>query len=148
MKAIDIMHRQMVHLSILLTEVQKQILNQQNESYAAMNTRRLFALEQLVNVTNWIHDFDPQNVNFMNMSLPANLKTLDEYSRVAVKDYPKPNRIVEVQRDTVDMVSNSHTGGGGGGMSSFTVHVKSIASQQAMRKKDRVMTQSFQGGQV
>ena len=45
MKAIDIMHRQMTHLSILLTEMQKQIINEQNESAAAVNTKRLFVLE-------------------------------------------------------------------------------------------------------
>ena len=81
----------------------------------------MFALEQLVNVTNWIHDFNPQNVNFMDLNLPRNLRTLDDYSHVAVKDYPKPNRMVEISRDSIEVAS-------GGGKSSFAVHVKSLTS--------------------
>ena len=59
MRAIDIMHRQIVHLSILLLEVQKQQLNEQNETTAQLKSRRMFALEQTVNVTNWISEFNP-----------------------------------------------------------------------------------------
>jgi len=35
----------------------------------------------------------------MDLNLPDNLKTLDDYSRVAVKDYPKQNRMVEIPRE-------------------------------------------------
>ena len=59
MRALDIMHRQMTHLSVLLLEVQKQMLNEQNETTAQLKSRRMFTLEQMVNVTNWIHDFNP-----------------------------------------------------------------------------------------
>ena len=76
------------------------------------------------------------------MNLPSNLKTLDEYSHIAVKDYPKPNRIVEINREAVELASSFP----GGGKSSFAVHVKSLTSQQSMRKKDRFLTQSLQGG--
>lgn len=99
MKAVDIMHRQITHLSILLTEVQKSIINEQNETAAAVKSKRMFALEQIVNVTNWIHDFNPQNVNFMDLNLPKNLRTLDDYSHVAVRDYPKQNRMVDISKD-------------------------------------------------
>ena len=49
----------------------------------------MFNLEQLVNVTNWISNFDPQNINYVDLSLPGNLRKLDDFSKVAVKDYPK-----------------------------------------------------------
>jgi len=62
----------------------------------------MFALEQIVNVTNWIHDFNPQNVNYENLNLPINLRTLDEYSRIALRDYPKQNRIINIARESVD----------------------------------------------
>ena len=45
MRAIDIMHRQISHVSILLLEVQKQLVNEQNETVAALKQRRMFALE-------------------------------------------------------------------------------------------------------
>ena len=70
MRAIDIMHRQISHVSILLLEVQKQLVNEQNETNASLKQRRLFALEQIVNVMNWINDFNPQNVNYRDLSLP------------------------------------------------------------------------------
>ena len=45
---------------------------------------------------NWINDFNPQNVNYRDLSLPQNLRNLDEYSRFAAREYPKNNRITEV----------------------------------------------------
>jgi len=62
----------------------------------------MFALEQMVNVTNWIHEFNPQNVNFENLTLPSNLRTLDDYSRIALRDYPRQNRVVNIAREAVD----------------------------------------------
>ena len=62
----------------------------------------MFALEQMVNVTNWIHEFNPQNINYMDLNLPGSLRTLDEHSRVATKDYPKQNRMMEYSRESVD----------------------------------------------
>jgi hypothetical protein len=66
----------------------------------------MFALEQIVNVTNWIHEFNPQNVNFENMSLPVNLRILDDYSKIALRDYPKQNRVINVPRESVDGKNN------------------------------------------
>lgn len=62
----------------------------------------MFAMEQIVNVVNWIHSFDPQNVNIDNLSLPKNLRTLDDYSKVALKDYPKQNRIISMARESIE----------------------------------------------
>lgn len=59
MKAIDIMHRMLNHLSVLLLEVQKQLINETNETAAQQKSKRMFAMEQIVNVVNWIHEFDP-----------------------------------------------------------------------------------------
>ena len=59
MKAIDIMHRMLNHISVLLLEVQKQMINEANETVAMQKTKRMFALEQIVNVVNWVHNFDP-----------------------------------------------------------------------------------------
>lgn len=108
MRAIDIMHRMMNHMSILLLEVQKQQINETNETAVQQKSKRMFAMEQIVNVVNWIHGFDPQNVNIDNMSLPRDLRTLNDYSKVAVKDYPKQNRVVNMARESIDAGNNNH----------------------------------------
>ena len=59
---------------------------------------------------NWINDFNPQNVNYKDLSLPQNLRNLDEYSRVAAKDYPKNNRITEIQREQISQEVKSSFG--------------------------------------
>ena len=59
---------------------------------------------------NWINDFNPQNVNYKDLSLPQNLRNLDEYSRVAARDYPKNNRITEVQREQISQEVKSSFG--------------------------------------
>ena len=64
MKAIDILHRQLSHVIILLLETTKQLINDQNETQASKRTKRMFIMEQIINVSNWIQDFDPQNINF------------------------------------------------------------------------------------
>ena len=63
----------------------------------------MFNLEQIVNVTNWISDFNPQNINYMDLSLPGNLRKQDEFSRVAVKDYPKVKQVVDRARESVEI---------------------------------------------
>ena len=50
-------------------------------------------LEQNVNVVNWIHHFDPQNVNLQDFKVPAKLRKLDNFSRNATRDYPKTSRL-------------------------------------------------------
>ena len=49
----------------------------------------MYILEQIVNVVNWVQDFDPQNVNMQDFSLPAQLRGLDNYARNATRDYPR-----------------------------------------------------------
>lgn len=67
-----------------------------------IRSRRVFTLEQIVNVTNWIHQFDPQNINYPDLVLPQNLKQLDSFARVALKDYPKQNRVISLTRNSLD----------------------------------------------
>lgn len=46
MKAIDIMHRQMEHLIVLLIEIARQLMNDQAESFAEKYTKRSYILNQ------------------------------------------------------------------------------------------------------
>ena len=42
-----------------------------------------------MNVVNWVQDFDPQNVNMHDFTLPTQLRTLDSYARSATREFPK-----------------------------------------------------------
>ena len=123
------------------------MLNEQNETTAQLKSRRMFTLEQMVNVTNWIHDFNPQNVNFMDLNLPGNLRTLDDYSRVALKEYPKHNRVVMgMQRNSTSIdVSNSQVANRD---NSFNVQIKSVTASNASRRRERGLTSSYQDGSL
>ena len=106
----------------------------------------MFNLEQIVNVTNWINDFDPQNINYVDLSLPRNLRKLDDFSKVAVKDYPKQNRVIDRARESLENISLA-----GGTSTSFAPQAKALAEMQMFqtfnnnRRRDRLMTSSYQG---
>lgn len=93
MNAIDVIHRQVSHVCVLIFEISRQLANEQNETIAALNTKRMFVLDQAINITNWVQSFDPQNVGMADMKVPGDLRGLDSFVRGALKDYPKPNRI-------------------------------------------------------
>lgn len=92
MHAIDIMHRQIAHLSVLMLELSRLQLNEKNETKTAIRQKRMYMLDQIVNVVNWVQKFDPQNVNLPDFNVPPYLRQLDNLSRTAVADYPKSSR--------------------------------------------------------
>ena len=53
----------------------------------------------MINVSDWVRDFNPQNVNFVDMKLPQNLKVLEKYSNEVTREYTRQNRLVEYKRD-------------------------------------------------
>lgn len=59
MKAIDILHRQIQHLIILLIEVVKTLVNDQAETFQEKQNKRVFILDQCSLVRNWISNFQP-----------------------------------------------------------------------------------------
>ena len=82
MKAIDIMHRMLNHMSVIITDILKQQLNQQNETKVVIENQRKYLLQQATHINSWIQEFDPQNVNFDNLKLPSSLQ---DYSRKLTK---------------------------------------------------------------
>jgi hypothetical protein len=77
-------------------EVCKNFLNVNVENATSRNQKLVFMLEQAVNVVNWINEFDPQNVNFKPLTLPTQLKELDDYSKTATNGFPKSRRLIEI----------------------------------------------------
>ena len=72
------MHRQLEHTAILLIEMMKAQLNEQNQTLAEITTKRKYLLKQITNLSNWIKDFDPQNINFNDLRAPRFLTEHDE----------------------------------------------------------------------
>ena len=73
MKAIDILHRQNNLILVLIIEIIKQLLNESNDSVAAIKSKRKYILEQAINVNRWTQEFDPQNINYTDMKMPKRL---------------------------------------------------------------------------
>ena len=59
MKAIDIMHRMLNHMSVIITDILKQQLNQQNETKVVIENQRKYLLQQATHINSWIQEFDP-----------------------------------------------------------------------------------------
>jgi len=63
MKGIDIMHKQVTHMIVLLVELIKSVMNTlsiHNDSDKTKNHKNLlYILQQAVNVCRWINEFDP-----------------------------------------------------------------------------------------
>jgi len=74
MKALDIVHKQITHMIVLVIEMVKGQMNALsivNDSDKTKHHKNLmFLLSQAVNVCRWVNEFDPQNVNSEDLYLP------------------------------------------------------------------------------
>jgi hypothetical protein len=59
MKALDIMHKQTTHITVLIIEIIKGLINQKAESEVTKAQKRNYLLTQAVKVCQWINKFDP-----------------------------------------------------------------------------------------
>jgi DNA polymerase family B len=88
MKGLDIVHKQVTHMIVLVVELIKSCMNAlsiHNDSDKTKHHKNLmYILQQAVNVCRWINDFDPQNVNIEDLVLPNDLKTLNAHSKSLV----------------------------------------------------------------
>ena len=89
LRAIDILHRQLDHTVVLLIEIIKGQLNEQNETMAGTKTNRLYLLKQCANISKWIREFDPQNINYGSLKLPTSLKQLNDHAQSLIKEWPQ-----------------------------------------------------------
>ncbi len=56
----------------------------------------MYILQQGVNVCRWVNDFDPQNVNMVDLLLPNDLKPLNDHSKTLVNEFPKLDQVAEL----------------------------------------------------
>ena len=91
----EVMHRQISNISVLLFEISRCLASEPGETAQALNQKRMYILEQAVNITNWVSQFDPQNFDKAAHSVPKSLQNLEVWARGALKQYPRPNRIIQ-----------------------------------------------------
>ena len=100
MKGLDIVHKQVTHMIVLVVELIKSCMNSlsvHNDSDKTKHHKNLmYILQQAVNVCRWINDFDPQNVNIEDLVLPNELRNLNDHSKSLVLDFPKLDKVAEV----------------------------------------------------
>ena len=59
MRNIDILHKQITHIVVLLIELLKTNVHQQKESQVKIQSKRMFILQNAMKVVNWVNKFDP-----------------------------------------------------------------------------------------
>jgi hypothetical protein len=74
MRCVDILHKQVTHIIVLLIEHMKTGLTQQKESQVSIQKKRMFILQSAMKVVSWVNEFNPQNVNDNDLKLPEELK--------------------------------------------------------------------------
>ncbi|CAI2383375.1 unnamed protein product [Moneuplotes crassus] len=89
MKAIDILHKQIKHLSVILVEILrkdslKMLKPKDSENISKNNTFEI--LNQLLSISKWINGFDPENINTTDLKLPANLNNYQDLVNEALGD--------------------------------------------------------------
>lgn len=108
MRCVDIQHKQLCHLIVLFVEAIKTLIRTQKESDSENQTKRMYVLNQSVKVMQWINLFDPQNVNIDDLTLPNELKQLNDYSKQLISEFPQSsnaaNKIYKRLRQAQDHV--------------------------------------------
>lgn len=108
MKAIDIIHKQVTHTVVLLIEVVKQLENEKIDSVSLRQNKRIYLMQQLVNVLSWIQELNPQQINYDHLILPDNLKPLHEFAKTAISEFPKASKLRTQPRPSVESSQNSY----------------------------------------
>lgn len=132
MKGIDILHKQVTHLVVLVVELVKLVMNQLSLISDSEKTKHhkslMYLLQQGVNVCRWVSEFDPQNVNLVDLVLPSDLEQLNEYSHILIKEFPKLDTVAELA-----LRKFKARGGAGGGASGQVPLTAETASTVAPR---------------
>jgi hypothetical protein len=88
MQAVDIIHKQIVQMAVLIVEYIKHGIEVKKESKVEKQQRLKFLLSQASSLVHWIVQFDPQNVNAKDLYLPPDLQDLYNYSEKIIRKLP------------------------------------------------------------
>lgn len=113
MKAVDIIHKQVRHLIILLMENFRVQVETENSNKQTRLNRMNIVLQQSLLLAKWITKFNPENINSYDLTLPKDLKDFQEFvtqsmSEIAFTNIPsyknkqalskKANRLMTAER--------------------------------------------------
>ena len=76
MKAIDIMHKQIKHLSVIMVEILRFETEKYNKHSKTLNQSKNHSewlLNQWMSIAKWINKFNPENINTYDLVLPKEL---------------------------------------------------------------------------
>ena len=79
MKAIDIIHKQIRHLVIMLMENFRVQVDTDNATKHTKLNRMNNVLQQSLLLAKWIIRFNPENINSYDLTLPEDLKVFHDY---------------------------------------------------------------------
>ena len=105
MKAIDIIHKQLTHTVVLLIEILKSLINETIDTPAVRQGKRMQVMDHLINVLNWIHDFEPQQVTYDHLMLPENLRALHEFQKTATVEMSRTLKSRATTRPSLESVN-------------------------------------------
>jgi len=79
MKAIDVIHKQIRHLIVMLMENFRVQVETENLTTQTKINRMNIVLQQSLLLAKWITKFDPENINSYDLTLPADLKDFQDF---------------------------------------------------------------------
>ena len=73
MKSVDIVHKQIKHLVVILVEIMRLSVTAQSETKQSKLNKKMYLLQQSISIGQWINEFDPENINTNDLKLPSEL---------------------------------------------------------------------------
>ena len=112
LKGIRVLHKQIEHLIVLVTESLKSSIPQAKETSNGVQNKKQFLLQQCQTVCDWISQF---NIDTMDIKrspeeeMPAKLKPLEEFVQEAMFEgrLPSPPREASAQYEISPQTPNS-----------------------------------------
>lgn len=89
MKATDVLHKQLMHLSVLVVEILRSEADKymkQSQSVHSQKNKSMMMLHLGLSVNKWINKFNPENINACSLVLPKELWTFTEKIIQPLKD--------------------------------------------------------------
>jgi len=76
-------------MGTVLLEVIRNQITMKKETETEKQQKAKYLMQQQAHIVDWIQKFDPENVNFEDLNMPKQLKTLQNYSSNLVRLLPE-----------------------------------------------------------
>lgn len=107
MRCVDIQHKHLQHLAILLTETIKSLIknNKDRDAKLDVQSHRTFILQQSKKIMQWVSKYEPQKMNVKD-STANELKRMNDYTKLLLTDL----EIKEKLRNSRNQLHHNTTG--------------------------------------